>query len=177
MNKEIWKDIKGYEGLYQVSNLGNVRSLNHYASNGIKNILYKGRILKQTKHKKTGYLLTTLCKNNKHKTVLSHKLVAEAFIPNIYNLPCINHKDENKHNNRVDNLEWCTHKYNNNYGNNTKKLCKSVLQYDLQGNFIKAYYGANEASRQTGISTSNICKCCRKERKKTKGFVFKYKPF
>lgn len=172
---EIWKDIKNYEGLYQVSNLGNVRSLDHYASNGKKNILYKGRILKQTKHKKTGYLLATLCKNNKHKSILVHRLVAEVFINNKNKLPCINHKDENKENNCVTNLEWCTHKYNNNYGNNTKKLCKPVLQYDLQGNFVKEYYGANEASRKTGISCTNICKCCRGERKKTKGFIFKFK--
>lgn len=173
--REIWKDIKDYEGLYQISNYGSVKSLNHYASNGIKNILYKGKILKQNKHKKTGYMMVTLCKNNKHKTIMIHRLVAEAFIKNPYNYPCVNHKDENKTNNNVDNLEWCTHKYNNNYGNNTKKLCKCVLQYDLQGNFIKEYYGANEASRHTGISCTNICKCCRGERRKTKGFIFKYK--
>ena len=175
MNKEIWKDIPNYEGLYQVSNLGNVRSLNHYASNGIKDIIYKGKILNQNKHYKNDYMSVILSNNGKYKRFLVHRLVASAFIPNNDNLPCINHKDENKTNNKVENLEWCTHKYNNNYGKNTKKLCKFVIQYDLDNNFIKEYYSANEASRQTGINTSNICKCCRGERKKTKGFIFKYK--
>ena len=172
MNKEIWKDIEGYEG-YQVSNLGRVKSPDIYIMVNNKYKLYKnGNILTPYKHKKTGYMSITI---GKHSTIMVHRLVAKAFISNFNNYPCINHKDENKQNNHVDNLEWCTHKYNNNYGNNTKKLCKPVLQYDLNGNFIKEYYGANEASRQTGINCTNICKCCRGERKKTKGFIFKYK--
>lgn len=173
--EEVWKDIEGYEKLYQVSNFGNVKSLDHYASNGKKEILYKGKTLQQQKHKKTGYLSVELSKNNKQKRIMVHRLVARAFIDNPNKMPCINHIDEDKTNNKAQNLEWCNHKYNNNYGENTKKLCKPVLQYDLNGNFIKEYYGANEASRQLKIGCTNICKCCRGERKKTKGFVFKYK--
>ena len=169
---EIWKDIEDFKG-YQVSNLGRVKSPDLYVIINNSFVLYKkGNILKPYKHKKTGYLSVGITKKS---TIMVHRLVAKTFIPNPNNYPCINHKDEDKMNNNVDNLEWCTHKYNNNYGNNTKKLCKPVIQYDLNGNFIKEYYGANEASRQTGILCTSICKCCRGERRKTKGFVFKYK--
>lgn len=100
---EIYKDIQGYEGLYKISNLGNVYS---YVSN---------KILKPSAHTRTAHLGVTLCKNNKHKRFQVHRLVAEAFIPNPLNLPCINHKDEDPTNNCVDNLEWCDYKYNNQY--------------------------------------------------------------
>lgn len=170
--KEIWRDIKEFRG-YKISNLGRVKSPDYYVEVDGKFVLYRqGKILHQQKNKKTGYLSVGITNKS---TIMVHRLVANAFIKNPNNLPCINHKDENKQNNRVDNLEWCTHKYNNNYGENTKKLCKPVLQYDLKGNFIKEYYGASEASRQLGINCTNICKCCRGERMKTKGFVFKYK--
>ena len=103
MNSEIWKDIKGYEGLYQVSNLGNIKSIRTN-----KNLLFEENY--------KGYLRVSLCKNGKHKHYKVHRLVGIAFIPNEYNLPQINHKDENKHNNAIDNLEWCDNWYNNHYG-------------------------------------------------------------
>ena len=172
MDKEIWKDIKEYDG-YMVSNLGRVKSPDTYIIVNNKYKLYKkGNILTPYRNKRTGYMSVGI---GKKSTVMVHRLVAKAFLDNPENYPCINHIDEDKTNNKIDNLEWCTHKYNNNYGNNTKKLCKPVLQYDLQGNFIKEYYGANEAGRQTGINCTNISKCCRGERRKTKGFIFKYK--
>ena len=110
---EIWKDIEGYEGLYQVSNKGRIKSLN-YKRTGKEGIL-KG------KADKNGYLIVFLYKNRKPKPFLIHRLVAEAFIPNVNDLPEVNHIDENKENNHVENLEWCTRKYNMNYGTRTKR--------------------------------------------------------
>ena len=118
--KEIWKPIKDYKDYY-ISNLGNLKSLK-----------FGKEVFMALSEDKDGYFKVNLFKENKSKTKYIHRLVAEAFIPNPNNLKCINHKDENKHNNSVDNLEWCTTKYNNNYGtryfkNNRKKYIKKVL--------------------------------------------------
>ena len=113
---EIWKDIDGYVGIYQVSNMGNVRSLQREefkCRQGYR--VRKGRQLKPARDKK-GYLMIPLNKDGKRKTRRIHRLVAETFIPNPNNFPQVNHKDENKQNNSVDNLEWCTPSYNINYG-------------------------------------------------------------
>lgn len=115
--KQCWKDIPGYQALYQVSNTGRVRSLNYNRTGKIK-------ILKQRKDK-LGYRSVFLCKDGKLKKYSVHRLVALAFIPNPNNYPIINHKDENKINNTVWNLEWCTQEYNNNYGNRNKKISKA----------------------------------------------------
>ena len=112
MTEEIWKPVVGYEGLYEVSNLGRVRSLDRYDS---RNHFRKGRIMKQSYCSK-GYLTIDLCLNRKNKKCLVHRLIAQAFIPNPDNLPEINHKDEDKTNNSVENLEWCDRSYNNTYG-------------------------------------------------------------
>jgi len=131
MNKEIWKDIKGFEGIYQVSNLGNVRS--GYITKGygeIEKDKNKWKILNsKASGGRTKYKRVNLCLNgiNHKKTV--HRLVAEAFIPNPKNYPCINHKDENKENNRVDNLEWCTYKYNSNYGTCRQRTLAKINEY------------------------------------------------
>lgn len=122
--KEIWKDIEGYEGLYQISNLGRVKSLEKYVNTAIKNntkVKRKEQILKQ--YNKNGYLQVTLTHNNKRKYFGVHRLVANAFIPNLNNYPQVNHKDENTLNNCVDNLEWCTAKYNCNYGTRNSRIC------------------------------------------------------
>ena len=122
--KEIWKDVPNYEGLYQVSNLGNVKSLDKYVNSGIKNntsVKRKGQLLKQSL-KKNGYLQVTLTHNNIRKYIGVHRLVAQTFIPNPNNLPVVNHKDENPLNNCVNNLEWCTQKYNCNYGTRNSKI-------------------------------------------------------
>lgn len=115
--QEIWKDIKNYEGLYKVSNLGNVKSLPKKAGRSNR----KEKILNFNKNSK-GYLRVELSKDKKRKQCLVHRLVAETFIPNYNNLPQINHKDENKENNYIDNLEWCDNKYNNNYGTRNQRL-------------------------------------------------------
>ena len=114
--EEIWKDIPNYEGLYQISNLGRVKSFPRKGTH-----TKKERILKFAKSNKN-YLIAMLTKHNKRKAKSVHRLVAEAFIPNPNNFPQVNHKDENRHNNCVDNLEWCTNHYNCNYGNRSVKL-------------------------------------------------------
>ena len=115
--QEIWKDIKGYEGLYQVSNLGRVKSLN-YKKTG------KEKILKADTDK-DGYLRVCLSKNGKHKNYIVHRLVAIAYIPNTNNYPIVNHRDETQQNNKASNLEWCTCTYNNNYGTRNERLSKA----------------------------------------------------
>lgn len=109
---ETWKDIKGYEGLYQVSDVGNVRRNGVNLKPGIG---------------KNGYPLVVLSKNGRVKTVLVHRIVAETFVPNPSNFKCVNHKDETRDNNRVHNLEWCDHRYNNSYGHRMmKEVAKKI---------------------------------------------------
>ena len=116
--KEEWRDIKGYEGKYQISNLGRVKSLRNTRGS------YREKILR-FKLEVSGYFKVSLCKNNKIKSFYIHRLVAEAFIPNLNGYSQVNHKDENKTNNCVDNLEWCTAKYNSNYGTRTQRGSES----------------------------------------------------
>ena len=116
---EIWKDIVGYEGLYQVSNLGNVKRLKGYKGRG-KGYIVEEHLIKPS-ISSNGYQNVVLCKNGKTKTFTMHRLVAIAFLYNSDNLPQVNHKDKNKLNNWVDNLEWCDSKYNNNDGTRNKK--------------------------------------------------------
>ena len=124
MTEEIWRPVVGYEGLYEVSSYGRVRSLDRYDG---RNRFLKGRIL--TLHTdKDGYLSAYLCSNSKVKGFLVHRLVAQAFIPNPDNLPIINHKDENPSNDNVDNLEWCTAKYNSNYGTRNDRIRATRLR-------------------------------------------------
>ena len=164
MKKEYWKPVVGYEGLYMVSNWGRVKSIK----------FGKEKILKQSKDKKTGYLHVGLCKENILKHFLVHRLVAEAFIDNSDNLPQVNHKDENKTNNNVDNLEWCTNEYNINYGTRTERYSKPVLQYTLDGVFVREWKSIAEAGRN-GYQQICISKCCRGLNKQHKGFIWKYK--
>lgn len=122
--EEVWKDIKGYEGFYQVSNLGRIQSLDRLIDTDIKYVgkrLHKGRVLLPCINNK-GYKTVRLCKYGETKVFLVHRLVAGAFIPNPNNYPIINHKDENPKNNCVENLEWCTQKYNMNWNDVMKKV-------------------------------------------------------
>ncbi len=148
--EEIWKDIKGYEGLYQVSNLGRVKSLN-YKHTG------KSKIRKTSKDR-YGYDQIILNKNSKSKSYKIHRLVAQAFIPNHNNYPSINHKDENKSNNYVENLEWCTVAYNNSYGSRVDMHSKKVICM----NTGEIFSGTREAQEKTGVDHGGISRCCRK---------------
>lgn len=160
---EIWKPIKGFEGEYEISNFGRVKSL-------------KSNIIMRQYEYRGGYLEVHLRQHSKkyHKKI--HRLVSEAFLPNPNNYPEVNHKDENKKNNRFDNLEWCTHQYNNTYnGKHIKhgeKVRKPVIQYDLEGNFIKEFISQTEASKQTGIIQGAISNCANGYQKQAGGFIW-----
>ena len=153
---EEWRDIKDYEGLYLISNTGKVVSQERDVSfiNGqVRH--YKERVLKQTQDG-AGYRYVTLCKTRKgYKRFLVHRLVAQAFLPNPYNLPQINHKDECKQNNNVDNLEWCDSKYNNNYnGKNTRTGRKVYLE---KGNERICFDTLKQASDYINYSVGSLC--------------------
>lgn len=161
MLSEIWKDIKGYEGIYQVSNLGNVKSLNYNRS-------HKERLLKPTPTKR-GCLIVEL----KSKAYQVHRLVAQTFIPNPNNLPQVNHIDENTSNNIVSNLEWCDAKYNSNHGTRNERIkqshLKPVVQYNINNEYINTYPSIIEAHKLTGIDKSHISSCCNNKRKTAGG--------
>lgn len=129
---EIWKDVQGYEGYYQVSNFGRVKSLTRTVkSNKGDNYPYATLSEKIRKPSEGKYLQIILCKDGKTKKHLIHRLVAQAFIPNPNNLPCVNHKDENPRNNHVENLEWCTYQYNNQYNNRVER-CRHKISTTLK---------------------------------------------
>ena len=186
--KEVWKDIKGYEGQYIVSNLGNVRSLDRYVNTYHGPRICLGQPLKQyIGH--DGYLHVALSKCKKHKRIMVHRLVAEAFIPNPDNKPQVNHIDGNKQNNCVDNLEFCTASENQLHSVRVLKhkpykipsmfgakhwRSKIVLQIK-EGKIIAEFYGTREATRKTKIDDRSIGACCRGERKTAGGYEWKYK--
>lgn len=173
--KEIWKDVVGYEGLYQVSNLGNVKSLIGWDVSK-QQYIKREKVLSPSESE---YKRVVLYKDGKCKTISIHRLVAKTFLDNPNNLPQINHKDENKYNNCVDNLEYCTHKENMNHGtkqereSNVKTKYK-VFQYDLHGNFIKEWKNLREIEQNTNYKKSNIGYCCRNKNKTAYGFKWKY---
>lgn len=162
---EQWKDIKGYEG-YQVSDWGRVKNLKF----GRERIL-KGR-------KARGYLYVGLYQDGKQVIKKVHRLVAEAFLENPQNLPQVNHKDEDKTNNSVENLEWCDSKYNNNYGTanqrRTEKLSRRVDQIDMITSEVIHQWKSTRECGRNGFNQSAVGKCARGERKTHKGFIWKY---
>ena len=125
-------------------------------------------------HIRGGYYSVVLSKNGILKIFKVHRLVAQAFIPNPNNYKEVNHKDENKANNVVTNLEWCDRKYNQNYGTRTEKCSKKVYQYTLDGKFVKEWKSTAECGRN-GYNHCNVAACCRGELKKYKDFIWKYK--
>ena len=134
---------------------------------------YKKRILKLHKGN-NGYLYVSL-KGNENKYCTVHRLVAKVFVPNPNNFEFVNHIDENKSNNIYTNLEWCTKAYNNHYNNKHLRCCKKIIQYDLNGNFIKEWNSAREASRTLKIQYKNISAVCRGKRNKCGNFIWKFK--
>jgi hypothetical protein len=166
--EEIWKDIKGYEGLYQASNLGNIRSLKRFTTNG--------KVLKGVPDK-DNYLKVTLSKNSIRKNHCIHRLIARTFLNNPNNLSIVNHKDENKQNNKVSNLEFCTVKYNNTYNEIHKrkgiKKRKKVIQIK-NNNIVQIWDSATIASQELKISRGNIVSVLTGKRNMAGGFSWKY---
>lgn len=187
--EEIWKPVEGYESYYEVSNIGRIRSFDRVKNNrwGSTTII-KGKILSPTLLD-TGYYRVVLYGEGGYQRKFVHRLVAEAFIPNPNNLPCINHKDEVKTNNFVfvnpdktvdyekSNLEWCTYKYNIEYSNilekSNEKLRTPVCQIK-NGTIIDIYLSQLEAARVTHLCQSNINKCLKGKISQTGGYQWKY---
>ena len=165
---EEWRDVKGYEGLYQVSNWGRVKS---FCKQKVLNLFCRDN--KQN----GGYLAVNLYKNGTIKMHSIHRLVASAFIPNSKGFSQVNHKDENKQNNDVNNLEWCDVKYNINYGTRTKRMAENlsvaIEQVAFDGTIVKKWNSLHEAGRN-GFSIGHICQCCKGKRHYHKGYIWRY---
>ena len=173
MNNEIWKPIKGYEGLYEISDRGRVKRVRRKTKNGCT---LMDRILNPRKQK-NGYLSLALTKNSKIKSVLIHRLVAEHFVPNPENKPEVNHKDFDRTNNNAENLEWCTHAENITFSREAgryKVYKRKIIQYDSDKNKIKEWDSIKEAADSLGKGTTLIGKCCRGQRKSAYGYFWTY---
>lgn len=175
--KEEWRPIKGYEGFYEVSSFGRIKSLPYTVNNG--------RLLRERKYKEkilTGYIdahgyayIKLAKRDGRQKTAKIHRLVAKAFIPNPDNLPQINHKDENKRNNRVDNLEWCTARYNLNYGSRSKKYMRKVSMIDLETNkVIKVFDSMKDVEKELKIGHSKVSCVCHGKRNSAGGYGWRF---
>ena len=185
---EIWKDIKGYEGIYKISNYGRIKTLQHQSKcrsySTVNRIVpcFQKRVNEKITYgfrTKYGYMQIRLCKDSVKKRVYVHRLVASAFLEKPKGCDFINHKDEIKDNNCVDNLEWCTQSYNCIYSKNmdkaNEKKKKPVLQFTINGNFINEYPFIRIAARNNNISNTGIIKCCKGKLKTSGGYIWKYK--
>lgn len=175
MVEEIWKPIEGYEGLYEVSNLGRVKS---FAIPAMK----QGKILKPNK-KSNGYMRIILCKNGVHKFVYIHRLVAEAFVPNPENKPCVNHIDNERANNHADNLEWCTQKENVRHAAKQGRLCKEngikagikTRKAVVATNGVHTiHFKSMRDAERSGFNMRSVWRCCNRKRKTHMGYSWRY---
>lgn len=176
--KDKWFDLKEYEGLYQINVKGDIKSLERFnEKSGRAGRLYLERILK-THLGRNGYPQVVLHKNGKSKTFRVHRLVAKQFIQNPLNLPTVNHKDENKLNNHVDNLEWCTVEYNNNYNHRQLKIAekrkKKIAKYDKFNNLITIYNSLKEATESVNGYKGYIINCCKGLKQDYKNYKWEY---
>lgn len=184
----VRKQVVGYEGLYEVDQFGRVYSIDR-----IKTVVDNGRIyekhiagkqMKQSIHTK-GYKTVSLTKNGSTKTIFVHRIVAEAFLPNPGNFPLVNHKDEDKTNNFIDNLEWCTASYNRTYGKAIERQAKkirgresnkkiAIIQKDMSGDFLNWFDSLTKAAENVNGSTSSISAVCKGKRKTAYGYLWEY---
>lgn len=182
---EIWVDINGYEGLYQVSDKGNVRSVDRYVSSKNNSVrLQHGKILKQYIDE-DGYCRVGLHKDGKEYTVGVHRLVAESFIPNSNNLPLVDHINGTRNDNNVGNLRWFTVHLNNSTDTARERKSaaafkrednkKQIIQYAIDGGLIGIYNSTMEAERNTNVDHSTIIRCCKNKQKTAGGYIWKYK--
>lgn len=175
---EEWRPIVGYEGLYEVSDWGRVKSLDRYKIDTVGRKQYHKGKVNRLYPTTNGYIKAMLYKDGVSKNKSVHRLVAEAFIPNPNNLPLINHKDEDKTNNSVENLEWCDLKYNVNYGTAIErchdKQKKPIIQMTMDGEIVKEYESITDAVN-CGFLRSKISLCCNGKRKSSGGFRWKFK--
>lgn len=188
--KEVWKKIPDFEEYYEISNSGEVRSIKRLRVQGLGMSMLAPRILSPTLDR-NGYYRVHLSCNGKSVTKKVHRLVAMAFLPNPHKFPCINHKDENKQNNYIcvnadgsvdfekSNLEWCTYKYNTNYGNaisrKVESTNKAVYSYNIENGEIINYKSIKEASTLLRLDPSAITAVCKKKKRTTHGYIFRYK--
>ncbi|MDE5789948.1 MAG: hypothetical protein K2H96_01790, partial [Muribaculaceae bacterium] len=178
LEREVWRPVKGYEGLYEVSSFGRVKSLEkdvYYSDRGYTR-RYPEMIMKQHITAE-GYCSIGLTKDKQHKSYQVHRLVMEAFVPNPDNLPCVNHRNEKPDCNYPDNMEWCTVAYNNTYGTKVERVAAQnrieVCQYDMSGKLLKVWEGSRKAGETLGLDGSNIVKCCKGKSKFVGGFIWR----
>lgn len=186
MKKELWQDINGYKGYYQISNYGNVRSLDRpvYTIAGKGYRIVKGKLIKGSVNN-SGYKMVVLKKENKPKGLTIHRLVALHFIPNPNGFPDVNHKDENKFNNSFENLEWVSHEYNMNYGERAERSSRKLRNTRLLSNNGRAVKIINldtkeifntilEASIKYNIGRDSISQCCRNKSNSAGSYKWMY---
>lgn len=177
--QEEWKPIVGYEGLYEVSNFGQIKSLERITNNNI----HISEHIQTQRIGETGYMYVGLCKEGVKANKRVHRIVAIAFVPNPENKPQVNHKDENKQNNNADNLEWVTGTENINYGTAIQRahekdcspLTKKVLQIDKNGEIVAEYASQSIAAKAFNTSAGNISNCCKGRCKTVRGYSWRYK--
>lgn len=169
--EEIWKDIEGFYGKYQISSMGRVKSLERLRKSKLGSLAFVNEKILKGKIDKDGYVEYALC-TGEHKQVKyyrAHRLVATAFIPNPNNYLIVNHINETKDDNRVENLEWCTNQYNTEYSK-----AKPILQFDKNWNYINRWKSCAEIERELGLDHSSIQKCCVGKKKSRGGYKWGY---
>lgn len=174
---ETWKDIEGYEGMYQVSDAGRVRSLDRYVNHVTGKRITRGKIMRPHAMP-NGYFTIGLSIGRRRRDYYIHRLVASAFIENKDGLPQVNHKDEDKSNNAACNLEWCDQSYNNNYGTKNKRFRASrgtAIEMISNGAIVREFVSMRQAEAETGLRRKSISECCRGIIQSYHGYEFRYK--